>query len=455
MKRAIIIIASVVVVLAGLTASGQIVPPSKKIDQVRKIDVVKPESVTLNRNEIWVFVGPELMNPAREGYRLAATVLPANATSKKVVWESSDPGVATVDAEGHVRPVKVGSAVIRATTVANKLAAECRVTVEVMNRPSGSTAGDLLNRGYMARQGSWLYFADPGRGMRLSKMKIDGSAKALLGNDQAASINVSGGTVTYINNSDGRKLYSVDIYGQNRRWLNDSNPAFGAQTYGDEIMYGSPDPNNRINLYRMKADGTGRRIIDWPGLGNLGFFHRVGGSVFYSLGRRDGTGETVMSRILYRPLEGGAPAVEAFGATFKSFTVETANLSGSYVPGRIFYISEAGEVRAIENFADGKKRKDSLVARPQPPAKGLSAHRGWVYYYNSAAVSKVRWDGRENQALARIPAGSEVLIYPVSFGSADDDTWIYYYVLQPGAAPKLFRVRSNGLEMSALAAATD
>lgn len=444
--RRIIIATAVVVFLAGLTAAAQVAPPLKKIDQVQKIAVVEPESVTLSKSEIWVFMGPELMNPTREGYGLAATVLPANATSKKVVWESSDPGVVTVDAEGYVRPVKPGSAVVRVTTVVNKLSAECRVSVETMNKPSGNTVSNLLNQGYMARQGGWIYFADPGRGMRLSKMKIDGSAKAPLCNDLATHINVSGGTVYYVNNSDGRKLYSVDIYGQNKRWLNDSNPAYGAQKYGDEIMYGSPDPSNRINLYRMKTDGTGRRIVDWPGLGNLGFFHRVGDSAFYSLSRRDEAGETIMSSIVYRPLEGGAPAVQVFDSTFKGFTVETAGLSGSYLAGRIFYISGAGEIRAIENFADAKKRKNIWVSHPNPPAKGLSAHRDWIYFYNNAALSKVRWDGRENQVLARIPTGSTVWIYPVSVGSSVEDTWIYYYVLQTGAAPRLYKVRSNGLE---------
>ena len=448
MKR-IIIVAGVVVFLAGLgaAAAAQIVtPPQKKVDQIKKIAVVEPESVTLNKSEIWVFVSSGLMNPAREGYRLAATVLPANATSKKVVWESSDPGVVTVDAEGHVRPVKTGSAVVRATTVANKLSAECRVTVELKARDSGNTVSHLSNRGYMARQGSWIYFADPGRGMRLSKMKIDGSAKTPLCNDQASFINVSGGTVFYVNNSDGRKLYSVDIYGENRTWLNDSNPAYGAHKYGDEILYGSPNPNNLINLYMIKTDGTGRRIVDWPGLGSVSFFHRSGGAVFYSLIRREQGGEPEMNRIMHRALEAGRPATTVFGDVIKGFTVEIVETGGVPLAGRVFYISKAGEIRVVENFADAKQKKDRALVQAMSPARSLSLFRSWIYYSTAGTLNKVRADGRENQVLVRLPEGSETFIYPMLASGAQEDTWIFYYVLQTGTAPRLFKVRADGLE---------
>ncbi len=446
MKR-VIITATGILFLAGLAAVGQIVPP-KKVDQIKKITVVEPESVSLNQTEIWVFLGPEMISPTREGYKLEATVLPAEATTKKVVWESSDPSVATVDAEGRVTPVRRGTAIVRATTVANKLAAECRVTVESMNRPSGNGVSHLNNRGYLARQGSWLYFADPSRGMRLSKMKLDGSSRTPLCDDQAVSINVSGGTVYYINVSDQRRLYSIDIYGQNRKWLNDSNPASSAQVYDGEIMYSSPGAENRLNLYRMNVDGTGRRIVDWPGLGSLSFFHRAGDSAFYSLVRRVEGGGLRPSSIFHRGLDRSAPVTLLTDEEIEGFTVEIVVMSGSYLTGRVFYISQNGELRVIENPLDVKKRKAGLLVSPQQPAKGLSYHDNWLYYYNSVGIHKVRANGRENQRLVQLPAGATALLYPESAGPSPEDTWVFYYVLQTGVAPKLFRIRSNGLENS-------
>lgn len=59
---------------------------------------------------------------------LRATVLPANTTNKSVTWKTSNPSVATV-AEGLVKIVSVGSAVITATTAdGSNLSATCAVT---------------------------------------------------------------------------------------------------------------------------------------------------------------------------------------------------------------------------------------------------------------------------------------------------------------------------------------
>jgi endoglucanase len=51
-----------------------------------------------------------------EGTTLTATVSPANATNKTVAWSSSDKNIATVNPQGIVTGVSVGSAVITATT---------------------------------------------------------------------------------------------------------------------------------------------------------------------------------------------------------------------------------------------------------------------------------------------------------------------------------------------------
>jgi len=62
---------------------------------------------------------------------LVATVAPNDASEPDVVWESSDPTIATVNAEtGEVTAVAVGTAIIKATVLSDdSFYAECEVTV--------------------------------------------------------------------------------------------------------------------------------------------------------------------------------------------------------------------------------------------------------------------------------------------------------------------------------------
>lgn len=67
-----------------------------------------------------------------ETAQLTATLLPANATDKRVKWSSSDKDVATVDEDGFVKPGgKLGTAVITCTSVMTPTRkATCRLTVK-------------------------------------------------------------------------------------------------------------------------------------------------------------------------------------------------------------------------------------------------------------------------------------------------------------------------------------
>lgn len=71
---------------------------------------------------------------------IKAIVTPDDATEKAVTWTSSDDTVATVDSNGVVTGVKVGTATITATTMDGSFTATCEVNVE-RKHSSGSSSG--------------------------------------------------------------------------------------------------------------------------------------------------------------------------------------------------------------------------------------------------------------------------------------------------------------------------
>ena len=96
---------------SGLTAT---------CDVTVKATTGEASGLTLNLEET------ELVNG--KTVQLQATVIPGNATDKSVTWTSSDATVATVNASGLVTAIKLGTAIITAST-ANGLKATCEVTV--------------------------------------------------------------------------------------------------------------------------------------------------------------------------------------------------------------------------------------------------------------------------------------------------------------------------------------
>lgn len=65
-----------------------------------------------------------------ETFTLTATVTPTGATNKGVKWSSSNPAIASVDANGKVTAIKVGEATITVTTDDGAFTASCVVTVD-------------------------------------------------------------------------------------------------------------------------------------------------------------------------------------------------------------------------------------------------------------------------------------------------------------------------------------
>ena len=112
--------------------------------------------ITLDQTSLSMTIGGEDVT-------LTATVTPDNATDKTVSWTSSDPAVASVDANGKVHAVGAGTAIITATTSGGQT---CDVTVTVPNLSTATSAdagkwvdadGNILNSATGAA--GWIAYA--------------------------------------------------------------------------------------------------------------------------------------------------------------------------------------------------------------------------------------------------------------------------------------------------------
>ncbi len=98
----------------------------------------KVSSVSLNKTSHTLYTGEKLT--------LTATVLPATASNKAVIWSSDNSAVATVSG-GVVTAVKSGTALITVTTADGKFKATCAVTVRQHVTGVALTGKLTLNRG--------------------------------------------------------------------------------------------------------------------------------------------------------------------------------------------------------------------------------------------------------------------------------------------------------------------
>ncbi len=89
------------------------------------VSPVPVTGVTLDKTELQLDIG--------DTSKLIATVLPANATNKAVVWQSANPAVATVDGEGTVTAVAPGETMVT-VSAGNKLSV-CKVKVNAPPAP--------------------------------------------------------------------------------------------------------------------------------------------------------------------------------------------------------------------------------------------------------------------------------------------------------------------------------
>lgn len=106
----------------GVSASCQI-----KIEK----KTVPVTGITISKTILSLFEGETAV--------LIATVYPENADNKTVFWNSSDNSVASVNSDGCIKAIRIGTAIITATTEEGNKQASCEIRVS--NTMSGGHEG--------------------------------------------------------------------------------------------------------------------------------------------------------------------------------------------------------------------------------------------------------------------------------------------------------------------------
>ena len=109
----------------------------------------------------------------------------------------------------------------------------------------------------------WIYFlrreaAIVGIPRLLNRIKLDGTSKEQIYEDEILDLVVTNNMVYFCNTKDNNKIYKMTLDGQEIEKLND-DPSANINVYMDWIYYTSVDEGER--LYRIKTDGSCKELL--------------------------------------------------------------------------------------------------------------------------------------------------------------------------------------------------
>lgn len=144
---------------------------------------VLPRSLSLSKTELSLIVG--------DTYSLEATVLPQEASDTKVVWSSTNSRRISVNGNGFVQALAVGSAYVVAETV-NGIKASCLVRVSASDVPAYSVSLRMDGAAAPATLYSW-----PGSTAQLEARSSDDKEHTYFWSSSSAYTTVDDGLVTF------------------------------------------------------------------------------------------------------------------------------------------------------------------------------------------------------------------------------------------------------------------
>jgi len=144
---------------------------------------------------------------------------------------------------------------IQATIAASSIPTATQALVSKENR---NGTGNINNSGLAAIQGNWIYYRNDSDGGKIYRINLDGSKKEQLNGDNSYNITISGDWIFYRNDSDAGKLYRVPVDGGDHQKLNEEFSGY-INPDGEWIYYQNHTGGDTI--YRLRMDGSGREKL--------------------------------------------------------------------------------------------------------------------------------------------------------------------------------------------------
>lgn len=106
--------------------------------------------------------------------------------------------------------------------------------------------------------GDWVYYLNAADSYRIYKIKLDGTGRSKLSEDQVLFMAIGNNSIYYSNGSDNQKLYSLSLDGHERIKLTDDKAGF-INVFGDFIYYTNGSANHA--LYRMHLTNHTKQLV--------------------------------------------------------------------------------------------------------------------------------------------------------------------------------------------------
>jgi len=281
---------------------------------------------------------------------------------------------------------------------------------------SGNTVGNIVNSGIVAESDGWIYYHNPSVAGHLYKMRVDGSDRTKLNEDESYYINVYRDWVYYCNGSDNGSLYKIRLDGSERTKLNDGECAFlnvvvtgrGIDAYyangkDDNLIYIQSSDSNGIMPTdyntELAADADGRFINvvgDW-----IYYYHDE--SALYKI-RTDGTERTRLR--------------------------DGEFLFMNVVDDWVYYSNVRDNCNLYKMNIDGT----GMTKLNDDASFWINASGDWIFYSNDSdrgSLYKIRTDGSEKTKLNDYnTTGISIVSEWIFFINADDNC--------------LYRIRTDG-----------